>query len=181
MRGSSLRLLAQSRHSPFVPPQARFDPNRHSGVSRSCGTCFGIPACAQETSLNELRVQYVLARTRGDFSCSQSARFGACLSRINPRRKSGTVHVIAWRVARNSFFVLCSFLLGALILEFSGMSIPVLRVSGGLIVAGADENFERWQSKGIGCFGRSFRAPIRSTTHSPLTLPLTTGPGTIAG
>jgi len=30
---------------------------------------------------------------------------------------------------------LCSLLLGALILEFYGISIPVLRVAGGLIVA----------------------------------------------
>jgi small neutral amino acid transporter SnatA (MarC family) len=39
--------------------------------------------------------------------------------------------ILAWRVARNSFFVLvCSLLLGALILEFYGISIPVLRVAG---------------------------------------------------
>jgi hypothetical protein len=44
--------------------------------------------------------------------------------------------ILAWRVARNSFFVLvCSLLLGALILEFYGISIPVLRVAGGFIVA----------------------------------------------
>ena len=39
-------------------------------------------------------------------------------------------------VARNSFFVLvCSLLLGALILKFYGISIPVLRAAGGFIVA----------------------------------------------
>ena len=38
--------------------------------------------------------------------------------------------ILAWRVARNSFFVLVySLLLGALILEFFGISIPVLRVA----------------------------------------------------
>ena len=47
-----------------------------------------------------------------------------------------TRRLLAKRVARNSFFVLlCSLLLGALILEFYGISIPVLRVAGGLIVA----------------------------------------------
>jgi len=36
--------------------------------------------------------------------------------------------ILAWRVARNSFFVLvCSFFLGALVLKFYGISIPVLR------------------------------------------------------
>src|SRR6476619_1935051 len=44
--------------------------------------------------------------------------------------------ILAWRVARNSFFVLvCSFFLGALVLKFYGISIPVLRVAGGFIVA----------------------------------------------
>src|SRR4029079_4906475 len=44
--------------------------------------------------------------------------------------------ILAGRVARNSFFVLvCSLLFGALILEFYGISIPVVRVAGGLIVA----------------------------------------------
>ena len=43
---------------------------------------------------------------------------------------------IAWRVAINSFVVLIiSVLLGALVLEFYGISIPVLRVAGGCIVA----------------------------------------------
>ena len=44
--------------------------------------------------------------------------------------------LIAWRVARNAFFVLIGSLsLGALILRFYGISIPVLRVAGGFIVA----------------------------------------------
>ena len=44
--------------------------------------------------------------------------------------------LIAWRVARNAFFVLFGSLsLGALILRFYGISIPVLRVAGGIIVA----------------------------------------------
>jgi multiple antibiotic resistance protein len=44
--------------------------------------------------------------------------------------------VLAWRVAKNSFFVLvCSLLLGALILQFYGISILILRVAGGFVVA----------------------------------------------
>lgn len=43
---------------------------------------------------------------------------------------------LAWRVARNSFFVLVgSLLLGALILQFYGISVPILRVAGGFVVA----------------------------------------------
>ena len=44
--------------------------------------------------------------------------------------------LVAWRVARNAFFVLvASLLLGSLILSLYGISIPILRVAGGFIVA----------------------------------------------
>ena len=98
---------------------------------------------------------------------------------VNPEIR----RVIAWRVARNSFFVLVgAFLLGALILEFYGISIPVLRVSGGLIVAGGG-----WKLLSDGSQkeldasqdGVSPTNPLDQAFY-PLTLPLTTGPGTIA-
>ena len=97
--------------------------------------------------------------------------------------KPETRRVLAWRVARNSFFVLvCSLLLGALILEFYGISIPVLRVSGGFIVAVAG-----WKLLSEGsqkeleasADGVSRTDPLDQAFY-PLTLPLTTGPGTIA-
>jgi multiple antibiotic resistance protein len=91
--------------------------------------------------------------------------------------------ILAWRVARNSFFVLvCSLLLGALILTFYGISIPVLRVAGGIIVAAAG-----WKLLSEGsqkeleasADGMSRTNPLDQAFY-PLTLPLTTGPGTIA-
>jgi multiple antibiotic resistance protein len=91
--------------------------------------------------------------------------------------------ILAWRVARNSFFVLvCSLLLGALILGFYGISIPVLRVAGGIIVAVAG-----WKLLNEGSHkeleassdGVSRNSPLDQAFY-PLTLPLTTGPGTIA-
>jgi len=91
--------------------------------------------------------------------------------------------ILAWRVARNSFFVLvCSLLLGALILEFYGISIPVLRVAGGFIVAvsgwrllseGSTKELEA-SADGVS------RTKLLDQAFYPLTLPLTTGPGTIA-
>ncbi len=91
--------------------------------------------------------------------------------------------LLAWRVARNSFFVLvCSLLLGALILEFYGISIPVLRVAGGFIVAvagwrllseGSTKELEA-SADGVS------RTKLLDQAFYPLTLPLTTGPGTIA-
>ena len=98
---------------------------------------------------------------------------------VNPEIR----RVIAWRVARNSFFVLVgSLLLGALILEFYGISIPVLRVAGGLIVAvGGWKLLSEGSQKELDAStdGVSRTNPLDQAFY-PLTLPLTTGPGTIA-
>ena len=94
-----------------------------------------------------------------------------------------TRRILAWRVARNSFFVLvCSLLLGALILEFYGISIPVLRVAGGFVVAVAgwkllSEGSQKELEASADGVSRS--DPLDQAFY-PLTLPLTTGPGTIA-
>ena len=91
--------------------------------------------------------------------------------------------ILAWRVARNSFFVLvCSFFLGALVLEFYGISIPVLRVAGGFIVAVAGwrlltEGSQKELEASADSVSRN--DPLDQAFY-PLTLPLTTGPGTIA-
>lgn len=91
--------------------------------------------------------------------------------------------LIAWRVARNAFFVLVgSLTLGALILRFYGISIPVLRVAGGFIVAVAgwkllSEGSQKELETPAGG-GRAVN-PLDQAFY-PLTLPLTTGPGTIA-
>jgi multiple antibiotic resistance protein len=90
--------------------------------------------------------------------------------------------VLAWRIARNSLFVLvCSLLLGALILKFYGISIP-LRVAGGFIVAVAEwtllseGSHKELEASADGVS----RTELLDQASHPLTLPLTTGPGTIA-
>ena len=91
--------------------------------------------------------------------------------------------ILAWRVARNSFFVLvCSFFLGALVLKFYGISIPVLRVAGGFIVAVAGWKLLNEGSQKeleASADGVSRTDPLDQDFY-PLTWPLTTGPGTIA-
>ena len=90
---------------------------------------------------------------------------------------------LAWRVAKNSFAVLvCSLLGGALVLQFYGISIPVLRVAGGYIVAVAG-----WRLLHEGSHKEVAASPeggprgnLLDQAFYPLTLPLTTGPGTIA-
>jgi multiple antibiotic resistance protein len=91
--------------------------------------------------------------------------------------------VLARRVAINSFFVLvCSLLLGALVLEFYGISIPVLRVAGGFIVAVAGwKLLSEGSHKELEASTEDVaRTDLLDRAFYPLTLPLTTGPGTIA-
>ena len=89
---------------------------------------------------------------------------------------------LARRVALNSFFVMTgSLLIGALVLRLYGISVPVLRVAGGLIVASSG-----WKLLNEGTRTETEAATkVRQEDYSglafyPLTLPLTTGPGTIA-
>jgi multiple antibiotic resistance protein len=101
---------------------------------------------------------------------------------LTRRSSAETRRLLSWRIARNSFFVLvCSLSLGALILEFYGISIPVLRVAGGLIVAAAGWKLlsEGSQKELEAAEGASRNDPLDQAFY-PLTLPLTTGPGTIA-
>jgi multiple antibiotic resistance protein len=102
---------------------------------------------------------------------------------LTRRSTPETRRLLAWRVARNSFFVLfCSLLLGALILKFYGISIPVLRVAGGLIVAAAGwKLLSEGSHKELEASTENVpRADLLDQAFYPLTLPLTTGPGTIA-
>ncbi|WP_337998194.1 MarC family protein [Oleispirillum naphthae] len=91
--------------------------------------------------------------------------------------------ILAWRIARNSFFVLiCALLLGALILQFYGISVPILRVAGGIIVAVAGwKLLNEGSHKGAAAeASEASDAKILNQAFYPLTLPLTTGPGTIS-
>jgi len=90
---------------------------------------------------------------------------------------------LARRVALNAFFVMAgSLLVGAFILRIYGISVPVLRVAGGIIVA-----MSGWTllNEGTPKATDEPAAEVRQTDYAsqafyPLTLPLTTGPGTIA-
>ena len=90
---------------------------------------------------------------------------------------------LARRVARNAFFVMTgSLLLGALILKVYGISVPVLRVAGGIIVAAAGWKLlnEGTQNEVGASLTEGQRTDYTSQAFYPLTLPLTTGPGTVA-
>jgi multiple antibiotic resistance protein len=89
-------------------------------------------------------------------------------------------HSLASKVAVNSFILLtCSLFLGSYVLEFFGITLPVLRIAGGLVVTAfgwkllhtgdnPDEtDNEKTAGKQIDAF-------------YPLTMPLTVGPGSIS-
>lgn len=88
-------------------------------------------------------------------------------------------HRLAWRVAVNSFFLLVgSLLVGSHVLEFFGISLPVVRIAGGLVVSAFG-----WKLLNSDARPDGEPAPTATTepeSFYPLTLPLTVGPGSIS-
>jgi multiple antibiotic resistance protein len=103
------------------------------------------------------------------------------LTRDYPR---GARRTLARHVAMNSFILLiASFFVGTHILNFFGISIPVVQVGGGLIVI--SNGWAMLKSKEEADRGREVqkRVNLRDISRSafyPLTLPLTVGPGSIS-
>ena len=94
---------------------------------------------------------------------------------------ANTRRSLARRVALNAFFVMAGSLLGgAFILKVYGISVPVLRVSGGFIVAAAGWKLLNEGDKKTTNEAEERQADYMPQAFYPLTLPLTTGPGTIA-
>ncbi|MCX4166055.1 MULTISPECIES: MarC family protein [Paraburkholderia] len=90
---------------------------------------------------------------------------------------------LARRVAINSFFVLLvAFFVGTPILHFFGISMEALRIGGGLAVA-----VSGWKMLNApdrrpdeAAVQQLSADDVKSKAFFPLTMPLTTGPGTIA-
>jgi multiple antibiotic resistance protein len=102
---------------------------------------------------------------------------------MTKRASIATRRTLARRVAVYSFFVMAaSLLVGAFVLKIYGISVPVLRVAGGLIVAISGWRLlNEGSTKTLDEASTPERKPeYMSQAFYPLTLPLTTGPGTIA-
>jgi multiple antibiotic resistance protein len=87
---------------------------------------------------------------------------------------------LAARVALNSFLLLLgSLFIGSHVLSFFGITLPVLRVGGGLAVASFG-----WQmlqgGAAPGAQGAPVEQPKSIDSFYPLTMPLTVGPGSIS-
>lgn len=90
---------------------------------------------------------------------------------------------LALRVAINGFFLLLgSLFVGSYVLEFFGITLPVLRIAGGVVVAAfgwtllqAKEELADQRT------AETARGPDTATdAFYPLTMPLTVGPGAIS-
>ena len=99
-----------------------------------------------------------------------------------------TTRRLAWQVTLNCWFVLVgSLLVGTYVLELFGISIPIVRIGGGLLVATSGwRMLNRTDEDEVKSAVR--RSQPTDLTHAeivkrsffPITFPLTTGPGTIA-
>lgn len=90
---------------------------------------------------------------------------------------------LAFRVAINSFFLLLgSLFIGSHVLAFFGITIPVVRIAGGMVVTAFGwKLLHEDQSHGAlkkPDAGETTKRP--DTSFYPLTMPLTVGPGSIA-
>ena len=89
---------------------------------------------------------------------------------------------VALRVASYAFGVLLVSLFIGNILNFLGISMPALRIAGGLVVAVAGWSMLHAAAAASGGHATSSVdfAAVQKMAFFPLTIPLTTGPGTIA-
>lgn len=92
---------------------------------------------------------------------------------------------LARRVAFFSFLVLnVSLLIGSYVLAFFGISVPALRVAGGIVVAAAGWKFlqeSNQKSVDEGAIEeQASREDYLGMAFYPFTMPITTGPGTIS-
>jgi multiple antibiotic resistance protein len=91
--------------------------------------------------------------------------------------------VLARKVTINSFILLmASVFIGTYVLEFFGLSIPVVQIGGGLVVCSVAWDLLRGAdvSKKSGTEGLPDPDAVATEAFYPLTLPLTVGPGSIS-
>ncbi|MEX3947392.1 MarC family protein [Paraburkholderia sp. EG287A] len=136
--------------------------------------------------LNQLSDTFLLVFA-GLFPVINPPAAGFIVLSMLPHATASERAFLARIIAINSLFILLgALLMGAYVLSFFGISIPVLRVAGGLVIAFAGWNLlhkspdgaEAAQSQAPPDSAR--QATLRAMAFYPLTLPVTVGPGSIA-
>jgi len=107
--------------------------------------------------------------------------FGATRE-LDPKFRAATAR---WIAIYSFIIVAASLYIGAYVLGFFGVSLPVLRVAGGIIVAAAGWRMLNApdvteQRRSETPEPKSIDVPASRLAFYPLTMPLTTGPGTIS-
>jgi len=105
----------------------------------------------------------------------------------NAGRDQVLVKRLARQVSLNSFYVIiAAMLVGTNVLAIFGISLPILRVGGGLLVCAtawrmlSSDESDDVQEKAVQAASEMADAEVVRRSFFPLTFPLTTGPGTIA-
>lgn len=93
-----------------------------------------------------------------------------------------TRRALSWRVALNSLILMVgSYFVGAHVLNFFGVSLPVVQIGGGLIVVAMGWGVLLEKSESPETTRRNVQcADALHSAFYPLTLPLTVGPGSIS-
>ncbi len=102
---------------------------------------------------------------------------------LTPGYSTHARFILSRKIALNSFWLITgSMLVGSHILDFFGLSIPVVQVGGGLVVISAAWKLLNSEpEKTRSATQRSIREEdIAARAFYPLTLPLTVGPGSIS-
>ncbi len=89
---------------------------------------------------------------------------------------------LAQKIAVNAFILLlASLFIGTYVLEFFGLSVPIVQVAGGIVVCATGwELLHAGNVTQLAPGAAAARTEIASRAFYPLTLPLTVGPGTIS-
>ena len=104
--------------------------------------------------------------------------FLALTEQYSPETRRG----LAWRVALNSLYLMVgSYFIGAQVLKFFGVSLPVVQVGGGLVVVAMGWGMLMQEEPVSEMSRRNVLGPeVYRRAFYPLTLPLTVGPGSIS-
>jgi multiple antibiotic resistance protein len=95
----------------------------------------------------------------------------------------GARRALSWQIALNSFILLvASYFVGTYILEFFGISLPIVQVGGGLVLIAMGWGILMQQDASSDATSRKNiqTRDAASEAFYPLTLPLTVGPGSIS-
>jgi len=105
---------------------------------------------------------------------------------LTPYYSEDQRRILATRIAINSFVLLvCSYFIGTHILSFFGISLPVVQVGGGLVVATTGWSLLKQKMEETPGDKRDVHKAVDTSSlfqqaFYPLTLPLTVGPGSIS-